>query len=156
MEIELRRHLPSTKRVEAFLYANPELSRDEAEARLTSYWVNCPAKGEEIPFGEACCQGCPHLGRLDFQSHKLHCQYKPFERRLGVLLKPGRELPTITCPLTEKETNIGNCALCRYHRGGEAEPPHRTEHGEQVGWLLCSAPQAPIHSQRQTTFTLEY
>lgn len=156
MEIELKRHLPSQKRVDVFLKVNPDLSPEEAEERLSSLWLECPAKGEEVSLGESCCQGCPHLKRIDYQFQRIECGYEPNEWRLEIVLQSDAVLPAVFCPMTEKVTSIGSCALCRYHRGEEAEQPHRTPMGDQVGWLRCGAPLSQTPEEGKARYTLEY
>ena len=168
MEIELRRHLPPAERVEAFLRANPELTREEAEVRLTSLWVECPAKGVEVSMGEACCQGCPHLKRIDYQHQRIQCHYELTPvRRLELIIPKDANLEDLgeddippfivaCCPLTERVTFVGSCTRCLYYRGEEEEQPHRTQLGDQVGWLLCSAPLPEASDDGKGVFVLEY
>ena len=168
MGIELRRHLPAADRVEVFLRGSPDLTREEAEVRLTSLWVECPAKGAEVSMGEACCQGCPHLKRIDYQRQRIQCNYELVPvRRLELIIPKDANLKDLSeddipplvvacCPLTERVTFVGDCTLCLYYRGEEEEQPHRTQLGDQVGWLLCSAslPEAP--DDGKGIFVLEY
>ena len=156
MEIKLKRHLPPQKRVEVFLQANPDLSWEEAEGRLSSLWLDCPAKGGEVSLGESCCQGCPHLKGIDYQLQRIECDYEPNEWRLEIIVLPDSVFPSVVCPLTAKVSSIDNCALCRYHRGEEVEQPHRTQLGEQVGWLLCGAPLTEFPQRSKGPLTIEY
>lgn len=164
----MRRHLPPAERVEVLLKANPAMTWEEVEARLTSLWINCPAKGTEVSMGEACCQGCPHLERIDYEHYRIQCKYQPTEvRRLELIIPDGVELQDLdegnippfivaSCPLTGRISSIANCIGCLYYRGEEEEQPHRTQLGNQVGWLLCSAqlPEAP--NDGRGVFILDY
>ena len=169
MEIELQSHLPPLERVEVFLRAHPDLTWEEAEVRLTSLWVECPAKGAEVSMGEACCQGCAHLKRIDYQHQRIECNYQALPvRQLELILPTDARLDDLSeddippflvgaCPLTERVASVSNCIRCLYYRGQEEGQPHRHLLGEQVGWLLCAAPppqEAP--DEDGGMFVLEY
>jgi len=152
MEIELRSHLPPPERVEVFLRAHPDLTWEDAEVRLTSLWVECPAKAALVSMGEACCQGCPHLGRIDYEHQRIECNYETLPVTwLELILPTGAMLDGLseddippfivgTCPLMERVVSVSNCIHCLYYRGQEEDQPHRHLLGQQMGWLLCAAP----------------
>ena len=158
MEIELRRHLPPGHRVEVLLKANPDLSREQAEARLTSLWVACPAKGAEVSMGESCCQGCPHLKRIDYENYRIECEYEPTPiRGLEIVLERDTKVLLVICPLTEREVGVlARCGSCLYYRGEEEAPPHRTQQGEVVGWLHCCAPMPDPSDNGRGMLILDY
>ena len=166
----MQSHLPPPERVEVLLRALPDLTWEEAEVRLTSLWVECPAKGAQVSMGEACCQGCPHLKRIDYQHQRIECNYDEAlpVTRLELILPTGGGLDDLSeddippflvgcCPLAERVTSVGTCIRCLYYRGQEEDQPHRHQLGQQVGWLLCAAPppqEAP--DEDGGMFVLEY
>lgn len=154
----MRRHSPARRRVEFLLSTNPDLTREEVEARLTTLWVECPAKGAEVSMGESCCQGCPHLGRINYQKRRIECKYEPTPvGRLEIFIPPDSEVLLVICPLTEREVGVlARCASCLYYRGEEEAQPHRGQMGDVVGWLHCVAPPSQERKDGKGPFILEF
>ncbi len=160
MEITLKRHLPSSERVRIFLGANPDLTYEEAETHLSSYSIDCAAKGREVSW--TLCLSCPHnklfaRRSIDLKLKKVECNYEPNERRLEMFRNRKRkkmefafertdlddqdddlDLPVVECPLGSEEVTIDRCADCLYQRRGEWENPEKNI--GLVGWVLCAAP----------------
>ena len=173
MEITLKRHLPPSERVKVFLKAHPDLTYEEAETHLSSYSVDCAAKGREVSW--TVCLSCPHnklfaRRSIDLKLKKVECSYEPNERRLEMFRNRKRkkmefafertdlddqdedlDLPIVECPLDSKEVTIDHCADCLYQRWGEWE--YSDKNIGLVGWVLCAAPSNldQVHEQLKKT-----